>query len=199
MKKLSYLIAPVILTALLIALIPTGVNGAAVVIDDMTYTPEEPMVEDTIGVTATIVISGAEVQDEGVVLVWSMCTATTCDLPNYITMTEISNNTWTASITNMPSESGSGDPYIEVKFHVEVTADPTDGGTEPIEVENDQVTLALKESAGPVDDDDDDTDDDDTTDDDDDDGDDSPIGAGLVIFGIATAALALFFSRKRDH
>ncbi|MEA3557726.1 MAG: hypothetical protein U9R75_00560 [Candidatus Thermoplasmatota archaeon] len=195
MARYSLLMVPALIMVFLLAAIPNGANGAAVAIDNMRYSPEEPTTDDTIEVTVTLVLVDAEVQDDGVVLEWSLCTDTMCEFPTEVIMTDNGDETWSGSITDIPAKSSSGEPYVEIKFHVEVTADPTDGGTGPIDSHNQQVVLELKEGIVTVDDDDDDTDDDTT----DDDSEDSPIGPALTISAMLGAAVLMFIGRRRAH
>ena len=193
MIKKTLILTPVLALFVLSALIPGGADGAAIAIDSMTHTPDEPTIEGSVTVTATVVPVDAHIIEDGVVLVWSMCTETTCDLPYEEIMTyNVVSDIWSATISDMPMTSSNGDPYIEVKFHVKVTATPTDGGTEDITEENEQVTLELKEVQDPFDDDD-------TAEDDDDDTEDSPLGAGIQTASVVIASLALFILRRRDH
>ncbi|MFO8050095.1 MAG: hypothetical protein R6V01_00140 [Thermoplasmatota archaeon] len=193
MKGFPILIAAMLAIFLFSSLLPSGVAGAAVVIDEMVYTPAEPAVGDEITVTAGIVLVDAEPRKDGVILAWSLCTESMCEFPNYETMSDNGDGTWSATIPEVPAENPSGEPYVEIKFHVEVTADPTDGGTGPIEEENDPVILEIEQ--GPTPGNDDDTADDDTEDDD---SNDSPMGSVLTISSIAMGAL-LLLRKRRSH
>ncbi|MFW3145712.1 MAG: hypothetical protein ACMUIE_02745 [Thermoplasmatota archaeon] len=197
MRKIP-IITTAALSLLLIALVlPQGAKGAAVAVDEqsLAYTPETITNTDAVTVTVDIIFVDAEPQENGVVLLWSLCTDYICESANDAVMTEVSNGTWSATIGPFPEESGTGDPYVEVKFHVEVTADPTDGTTDPVEATSgDPIVLEFTATA-----DDDDAGDDDTTDDDsDDDDDDSPLGAEVILGALVIfLAVAIIHRRKK--
>jgi len=183
---------PLLMMFLLITTISPGVTAATVVVDNsmITYNPEVPLHSDEFNVTVEPVLIDAEPVEDGVVLMWSLCTDNGCGVAQPLVMTESGNGTWSAIIGPFPEkEQATGLEYKDILFRVKITAVPTAGGDDIIK-ESEPITVWFGSSA---DDDDDNTTDDDTADDDD----DSPFGIELVFLG-ALMVLGYAIYRKRD-
>ena len=186
------LLVPVLMMPLFLAVMTPEVEAASVVVDNtmITYNPEVPLHADEFNVTVEPVLIDAEPVEDGVVLLWALCTEEGCGIPKPAVMTEVANGTWSATIGPFPEkEPGTEKDYLDILFRVKITAAPTGGGDDIIE-ESESITVYF----GSETDDDDDSADDDTADDDDDD--DSPFGLELVFLG-ALVVLGYAVYRKR--
>jgi hypothetical protein len=195
---------PVLLTISLLSaallfglLLPGETLGATAMIDNdsMTATPEEPYHTDTIEVSVDIVFVDAEPVEEGVILEYSLCTETACELPSSLVMTDNGDGSFSASVGPFPEKNAMNEDYIDVRLQVKATYTPVGGGDEATAI-GDQLTLYFNMTAM----DDDDTTDDDTSDDDasdDDDGDDSPFGLEIVLAGIILTSAYIAYRKRK--
>ncbi|MBN1390337.1 MAG: hypothetical protein JXA22_06825 [Candidatus Thermoplasmatota archaeon] len=159
-------------------------EGAAVVIETsmVTYVPTEPMHTDTFNVTVEPVLVDAEPVEDGVVLMWSLCTEDGCGIAQPEVMTDNGDGTWSATIGPFDEKHPvTGKVHQDILFRIKITATPTTGGDEIVE-ESGALTVYFKEGS-PVDDDDD--------------PDDSPFGMEMVLLGMIIAAGYVAF-RKKD-
>ena len=190
----ALMMIPLALLLLSSVMMPTGADGDAVVVDKtmITYDPEEPLHSDEFNVTVEPVLIDAEPIENGVLLMWSLCTEEGCGVAQPEAMTDNGDGTWSAVIGPFDEKHPvSGLVHQDILFRIKITAAPTGGGDDIVE-ESESVTVYfdLQEV------DDDDTTDDDTGDDDDDD-DDSPFGIEIVIIGVLLAA-GYFAMRRRN-
>jgi hypothetical protein len=189
------LLFPLAAALLIGLLIPGNVQGASVAVtkDDISYTPLEPAHSDTFNVTVDPTFVGAEPVEDGVVLMWSLCTDLGCGIATPQVMTDNGDGTWSHEFDGFPEEDSSGNAYKDVLLHVKITYTPEGGGEEST-VQTEAIEVFFVEPQPDDDDDDDIT----PPDDDDDDGDDSPFGFELVIAGIVlTGAFVIY--RKRTN
>lgn len=157
MLRYLFAILPLLTLALLVPLSP-GANGAAVVVDEtsMVYSPATPYHSDTIDVAVKVVVSKATLGEGGVVLKHSICTETYCGLPETVVMVlDNATGLYKATIGPYPEMDSSDQPYVDVRFHVEVTATPSDGTSGPVTGSSKEVTLYFQENAPDTDDDED--------------------------------------------
>ncbi|MGA1819944.1 MAG: hypothetical protein ACMUHU_02930 [Thermoplasmatota archaeon] len=185
------LLVPALIMPIFLVAVAPAVEAATVVVDNtmITNNPEVPLHSDEFNVTVEPVLIDAEPVEDGVVLLWSLCTENGCGISKPMVMTEIANGTWSATIGPFQEkEPGTDLDYIDILFRVKITAVPIGGGDEIIE-ESESITVYF----GSETDDDDDVTDDDTTDDDDD---DSPFGLELVFLG-ALLVLGYAVYKKR--
>lgn len=183
---------PVLMMSLLLTNISPGAEAATVVVDNtmITYVPEAPLHSDEFNITVEPVLIDAEPIENGVVLMWSLCTDNGCGVAQPLAMTETANGTWSATIGPFPEkEEATGLEFKDILFRIKITAIPT-GGSDEIIKESEPMTVYFGSAA---DDDDDNTTDDDTVDDDD----DSPFGVELVFLG-ALMVLGYAVFRRRD-
>ncbi len=170
-----------LMAVLMIGALSGSAAGAAVLIgDELTNDPEDPRTSDVMEVTADITLIDAEIVEDGVVLMWSLCTEEGCGLPTTVIMTDNADDTWSASIGPFDETDASGELYVDIMFHVEVTYTPSGGGDEAVE-EGEQKIIYFNLSI-PADDDD---------------GDDSPFGAEVLFIGVIIAGAVAFYSRRK--
>jgi hypothetical protein len=185
-------------TALLLGLLlPGNVQGASVLITEsnISYSPLEPAPSDSFNISVEPTFVQADPVEEGVVLMWSLCTDEGCGIATPQVMNDNGDGTWSYEFESFPEEDPNGNPYIDVLFYIKVTYTPEGGGEEST-VQSDAVSVYFTEPA--VDDDDDD----DTTpvdDDDDEDGDDSPFGFEIVIAGIILSGVFFVYRRRTNR
>ncbi|MBN1539514.1 MAG: hypothetical protein JW939_05165 [Candidatus Thermoplasmatota archaeon] len=179
---------PIAMTLIALLLFCGAAEGAAVMVDGsmITYSPQEPQHSDTFNVTVEPVLIDAEPVEDGVVLMWSLCTEDGCGIAQPEVMTDNGDGTWSVAIGPFDvKDPVSGKDYLDILFRVKVTAVPTVGGDE-IMKESDPLTVYFKE--GPSVDDDDDVSDDDS--------DDSPFGLEFILICMLLTAGYAGYKRK---
>ncbi len=194
MKSIS--IYSSLLTAVLaisLFLISSGADAVPIAeIDVVTPSITEPTFADTITITTSLVLYDAEVSEGDVVLIWFPCTELMCDSPEYLNMTEATDDTWTITIGPFEESSNTGHRYEKITISVRVQAHATDGSDDP-EVQTSAPQNLYFGSGEPHDDD--------TPDDDDqpdEDGEDSPLGLGVVMAGVLLMTALIIRIRSRD-
>jgi hypothetical protein len=201
MKKTNLamiMMVPLAVVFLLGYMIPGEALGAAVVLDEtqITYSPMEPTLDDEFNVTVDPIFIDAEPKEDGVVLMWSLCTDDGCGIAKPMTMTDNGDGTWSANLGGpfQKTDTATGKDYVDILFYVKITAIPTGGGDDIIE-QSDSIEVYFNDTHVPTDDDDDDTtlvDDDD----DDDDSDDSPFGLEVLLIGVVLVGAYAVYRRR---
>jgi hypothetical protein len=188
-----FLLLPLSASLLLGLLIPGEANGATVVVDknDITYSPLNPAHSDQFNITVEPLFSDTEPVEDGVVLMWSLCTDEGCGIATPQVMTDNGNGTWSHVFDSFPEKNSDGLPYKDVLFYVKITYVPTGGGEEST-VQTESIEVLFTEPA------DDDDDDDTIPTDDDDDDDDSPFGYGIILGGVIIAAGLMIYKRRTN-
>jgi hypothetical protein len=142
-------------------MVPGNAMGAVIVLDEsqITYSPEEPTLDDEFNITVDPVFIDAEPVEDGVVLMWSLCTEDGCGIAKPFTMTDNGDGTWSAMLGGpfQKTDAATGKEYLDILFYVKITATPTEGGDDIVE-QGDSITVYFKDAPSGIDDDDDDTD-----------------------------------------
>ncbi len=128
-----------------------GILGAAdaadVVIDQTSirYSPSQPGVSDRINITVDVVFVDSEPASNGVRLKWGLCTDYSCEDYNTMAMEQIADDgtirTFTATVGPFPAEDDGGNPYVDLRFTVEVEAGSTDSSADPEKAQSDLIEI----------------------------------------------------------
>jgi len=186
MRRAPFMITALFLLVLVYVLMTSPADAvAAVDIDDITVSDQNPGFDDNVTVTADLLLVDAEVDTGDVVLRWFQCTATMCDGAELVEMAEQTDGSWSVTVGPFESESLSGDRYTKLTLIVEVQAHATDGGENPEKVSSEELVLYFDDSGEPTDDDGDD----------DGENNDSPVGSLTIAAGGALALIPLLLRR----